>query len=128
MKPVTFLQEPQSTAVLPNATANFSCHITAVPLISSYSEPHYPLPRLQWRFNGTTMARQNWNEITQDGFSQLVVDSVGAEDVGYYECLALDGQNFIVYNLSFVEVWAYTTVSGRAWLDLIGEYGPHVHG
>ena len=117
----------QSTAALSNTTASFSCNITAVPLISSYSEPHYPLPSVQWRFNGTTTAKCNWNEITQDGFSQLVVDSVGPDDVGYYECLALDGQNFIVLNLSFVELWAHTTVSRRGWLDLIGEYSSHVH-
>lgn len=122
VKPITFPREPQSTSVPTNSTASFSCNITATALISSYSEPHYPLPIIEWRFNGTFTDRQNWNKVTEDGFSQLDVVGVGPEDVGYYECLALDGRNYILYNTSFVDTWAHTTVSRRAWLDITGGY------
>ena len=116
VEPVAFLLEPQSTAVLPNTTASFSCNITAVPLISDY-----PLPRIQWRFNGAITMKSNWRNVaSEDGISQLFIERVGSEDVGYYECLALDGQNYDQATAQFLQTWAHTTVSRRARLDLIG--------
>ena len=110
VRPVSFLQEPTSSAVLVGSSVTFACNVNIAPLISDY-----PLPNLTWRVNGSmdTSTQSSWQirpNSSEDGynyFSELYIESVSAEDAGYYECVSSDGGG------------RYVTISSRAWLTVI---------
>ena len=59
------------------------------------------------------------------GYSEITIESVTLEDVGYYECLALDGEiegtDSLLQPDRTKSTWNYITVSGKAWLDIISK-------
>ena len=117
--PVQFTRVPQSQTVLMGETVTLTCNFTIIELGSSRN---YPVPSAVWRLNGTHNFKpvEPTESDIRRGYlhTELVVESIEAQDAGYYECLAVDGKKRKKENQKAGE-GRYIASSPRAYLQVV---------